>query len=225
MWRNYFFQIQKKYNMRASTTSPLVIRFDGKDVTKNKEINFFDIYDGSFTDSLERTIKFFTEKYHGFAIFGSDEASFIFPDPIIVISDIDVDKYNYTNEITGLFAQHFFYYFNNIYRKNTIFWHCKSFSIPEDKIKSYIKYRSSNIRNVMATYFLKKKGIRLNIPKLEDKITEIKKLNDYNILEKVENGILYFDGNRIDMKNYIEKDMITKVDLPENIEYIDLSSF
>ena len=58
MWRNYFFQIQSKYNMRVSLTEPLVIRFDGKDVTKSKDINFFEIYNGSFTDAFEKTVKF-----------------------------------------------------------------------------------------------------------------------------------------------------------------------
>ena len=35
MWINYFFNIQRKYSMRVSKKLPLVIRLDGKDVTKN----------------------------------------------------------------------------------------------------------------------------------------------------------------------------------------------
>ena len=227
MWRNYFFQIQSKYNMRVSTTEPLVIRFDGKDVTKNKELNFFDIYNGSFTDAFEKTVKFFTEKYHGYSIFGSDEVSFIFPDPMLVIADLDVDKCNRTNEIIALFSQIFFHHFNTLYVKDTIFWHGKCFSIPSEKLKSYIKYRSGSIKNVMVTYFLKKRNSNPGNIKLEEKIEVAKQFSDFKLLEDYQDGILYYDGSRISQKDFFENDTITKlkVDLPETIEYIDLSSF
>ena len=227
MWRNYFFQIQSKYNMRVSTTEPLVIRFDGKDVTKNKELNFFDIYNGSFTDAFEKTVKFFTEKYHGYSIFGSDEVSFIFPDPMLVIADLDVDKCNRTNEIIALFSQIFFHHFNTLYVKDTIFWHGKCFSIPSEKLKSYIKYRSGNIKNVMVTYFLKKRNSNPGNIKLEEKIEVAKQFSDFKLLEDYQDGILYYDGSRISQKDFFENDTITKlkVELPESIEYIDLSSF
>ncbi len=227
MWRNYFFQIQSKYNMRVSTTEPLVIRFDGKDVTKNKELNFFDIYNGSFTDAFEKTVKFFTEKYHGYSIFGSDEVSFIFPDPMLVIADLDVDKCNRTNEIIALFSQIFFHHFNTLYIKDTIFWHGKCFSIPSEKLKSYIKYRSGSIKNVMVTYFLKKRNSNPGNIKLEDKIEVAKQFSDFKLLEDYQDGILYYDGSRISQKDFLENDTITKlkVELPESIEYIDLSSF
>ena len=227
MWRNYFFQIQSKYNMRVSLTEPLVIRFDGKDVTKSKDINFFEIYNGSFTDAFEKTVKFFTEKYHGYSIFGSDEVSFIFPNPMLVIADLDVDKCNRTNEIIALFSQLFFHHFNSLYVKDTIFWHGKCFSIPGEKLKSYIKYRSGNVKNVMVTYFLKKKGISMGNDKMEDRVNKAKEHSDYKLLEDYQDGILYYDGNRIDLHDFLENDTITKVkiDLPESIEYIDLSSF
>lgn len=227
MWRNYFFQIQSKYNMRVSTTEPLVIRFDGKDVTKNKELNFFDIYNGSFTDAFEKTVKFFTEKYHGYSIFGSDEVSFIFPDPMLVIADLDVDKCNRTNEIIALFSQIFFHHFNTLYIKDTIFWHGKCFSIPSEKLKSYIKYRSGSIKNVMVTYFLKKRNSNPGNIKLEEKIEVAKQFPDFKLLEDYQDGILYYDGSRISQKDFLENDTITKlkVELPESIEYIDLSSF
>ena len=60
MWNNYFFQIQKKYNIRVSTKEPLVVRFDGKGITRNKEINFLEDYKGSFTNSLEEFARYFT---------------------------------------------------------------------------------------------------------------------------------------------------------------------
>lgn len=60
MWQSYFFQIQNKYNMRVSIKNPLVIRLDGKNVTKNKSLNLLNNYEGSFINLLEKTVKYFT---------------------------------------------------------------------------------------------------------------------------------------------------------------------
>ena len=178
-------------------------------------------------DAFEKTVKFFTEKYHGYSIFGSDEVSFIFPDPMLVIADLDVDKCNRTNEIIALFSQIFFHHFNTLYVKDTIFWHGKCFSIPSEKLKSYIKYRSGSIKNVMVTYFLKKRNSNPGNIKLEEKIEVAKQFSDFKLLEDYQDGILYYDGSRISQKDFFENDTITKlkVELPESIEYIDLSSF
>ena len=55
MWNNYFYQIRKKYSMRLSTKNPLVINLDGKDVTKNKNMNIIiNINNQSFLNKLER---------------------------------------------------------------------------------------------------------------------------------------------------------------------------
>lgn len=40
MWIDYFNEIQKKYTMKLSSNKTLVIRLDGKDVTKDENINF-----------------------------------------------------------------------------------------------------------------------------------------------------------------------------------------
>ena len=52
MWNSYFKQIQNKYSMRVSFNKPLVIRLDGKDVTKNKSIDLLSNYESSFTNSV-----------------------------------------------------------------------------------------------------------------------------------------------------------------------------
>mgnify|MGYP000075124280 len=99
MWNSYFFQIQSKYSMRVSFKNPLVIRLDGKDVTKNKKYDLLNNYEGNFRNTLEKTAEFFTKKYKCLAILGSDEISFIFTDPLVVISDLDKEKWNTSNEI------------------------------------------------------------------------------------------------------------------------------
>ena len=167
MWNSYFFQIQSKYSMRVSFKNPLVIRLDGKDVTKNKKYDLLNNYEGNFRNTLEKTAEFFTRKYKCLAILGSDEISFIFTDPLVVISDLDKEKWNSSNEIISVFSQYFFDYFNEHNKQSKVFWHGKCFSIRNEKINSYIKFRSSIIKNVMTTYFLSKYNIKMGKEKQE----------------------------------------------------------
>ena len=213
MWNNYFFQIQKKYNIRVSTKEPLVIRFDGKGITRNKDINFLDDYKGSFSNCLEETAKYFTEKYNeSYCLFGSDEISFIFLKPMDVIVDLDPsDNSTYSNEIIALFSQYFFNYFNMLNEHYKIFWHGKCFSIKENKLTSYLKYRMGIIKNVMATYFLKKKSLKMGNHKLDVKISKCKEFDDYDKLEKLIEGTLYYSGKKIDLKEYIISGNIVEI--------------
>ncbi|MEG1363695.1 MAG: hypothetical protein RSC92_04630, partial [Clostridia bacterium] len=73
MWQNYFLQIQKKYNMKLSTKKPLVIRFDGKDVTKDKSFDLLNNFNGSFLNALDKTAWYFSNKYNCYYLYGSDE--------------------------------------------------------------------------------------------------------------------------------------------------------
>lgn len=222
MWQSYFFEIQSKYNMRVSTTRPLVIRLDGKNVTKSKE---FDLLKNpeSFSDILEKTVKYFTEKYRCLAIFGSDEVSFIFENPMRVIEDLDKDKVNRVNEIISLFSQYFFDYFNELYGKTKVFWHAKCFTINEDKIISYLKYRSKIIRNVMTTYFLKKKKIYMGNEKMNIREAECEKYADYEALKEYQDGTLYFDGKKIDLSEYYKGNIKEIKYNTENDFFVDLS--
>ena len=199
MWNSYFFQIQSKYSMRVSFKNPLVIRLDGKDVTKNKKYDLLNNYEGNFRNTLEKTAEFFTRKYKCLAILGSDEISFIFTDPLVVISDLDKEKWNTSNEIISVFSQYFFDYFNEHNKQSKVFWHGKCFSIRNEKINSYIKFRSSIIKNVMTTYFLSKYNIKMGKEKQEKREIECKKLQGYEVLEDIQNGVLYLEGDRIDI--------------------------
>lgn len=202
MWHSYFRQIQNKYSMRISLKNPLVIRLDGKNVTKNKSLDLLNNYEGSFLYNLEKTVKYFAQKYHCYAIFGSDEVSFIFINPRQVIEDLDREKNDRTNEIVSMFAQYFFDYFNGLNHNIKVFWHAKCFSISSDKIKSYIKYRSGIIKNVMTTYYLKKKNINMGNEKLNIKEQECEKYDDIYILKNVQDGIMYYNGERINLQEF-----------------------
>ena len=227
MWNSYFFQIQSKYSMRVSFKNPLVIRLDGKDVTKNKKYDLLNNYEGNFRNTLEKTAEFFTRKYKCLAILGSDEISFIFTDPLVVISDLDKEKWNTSNEIISVFSQYFFDYFNEHNKQSKVFWHGKCFSIRNEKINSYIKFRSSIIKNVMTTYFLSKYNIKMGKEKQEKREIECKKLQGYDVLEDIQNGVLYLEGDRIDITEFY-KGNIKKVKSTEHKSsdlYIDLTNF
>ena len=227
MWNSYFFQIQSKYSMRVSFKNPLVIRLDGKDVTKNKKYDLLNNYEGNFRNTLEKTAEFFTRKYKCLAILGSDEISFIFTDPLVVISDLDKEKWNSSNEIISVFSQYFFDYFNEHNKQSKVFWHGKCFSIRNEKINSYIKFRSGIIKNVMTTYFLSKYNIKMGKEKQEKREIECKKLQGYEVLEDIQDGVLYLEGDRIDIIEFY-KGNIKKVKSTEHKSsdlYIDLTNF
>ena len=227
MWNSYFFQIQSKYSMRVSFKNPLVIRLDGKDVTKNKKYDLLNNYEGNFRNTWEKTAEFFTRKYKCLAILGSDEISFIFTDPLVVISDLDKEKWNTSNEIISVFSQYFFDYFNEHNKQSKVFWHGKCFSIRNEKINSYIKFRSSIIKNVMTTYFLSKYNIKMGKEKQEKREIECKKLQGYEVLEDIQDGVLYLEGDRIDIIEFY-KGNIKKVKSTEHKSsdlYIDLTNF
>jgi len=218
MWNNYFFQLQKKYNMRISSKLPLVVRFDGRGVTKNKDINLIEKYSGSFLDNLEKTAAYFSIKYHCFAILGSDEISFIILEPSLLIDDLEPsDKTQHSQELIALFSQYFFDYFNHYDTSRKVFWHGKCFSIPEEKVISYIKYRSNIIKNVLVTYFAKKNRINDATLKLDDKLNSCKAMANYSELESIQEGALYYNGYKIELKTYLELGEIKKVN-EENIE-------
>lgn len=208
MWNSYFYNIQKKYSMRLSYKEPLIIRMDGKGVTKNKGINLIDDFDGGFLHAMRKTVEYFTEKYNCYAIYGSDEVSFIITDPVLLMEDLDSDKDNHSNEVISLFSQYFFHYFNSFNKNKLFYWHAKCFSIPQEKISSYIRHRSRIIENVMATYFLKRNNIKMGNIKLEDRIDECKKMSNYKLLEKIQKGILYYDGKQINLNDFLNGNIV-----------------
>ena len=202
MWNNYFAQIRKKYSMRVSQKNPLVINLDGKDATKNKMLNLLINHENGFLQNMQRTVEFFTRKYNCISIFGADEVSFIFLNPTKLVSDLNSDKNYYSNEILAVFSQYFFDYFNNETSKEKIFWHGKCFSIPEDKLASYIKYRSGIIKNVMVTYFAKVNRVNNDLG-LEEKVQMCKTLPGYDDFSEIQDGILFFGGMKIDLDEFI----------------------
>lgn len=230
IWKDYFANLRNKYSMRVSTKNPLIINLDGKGTTKSI---FFSLIDstsvGGFLDIMEKTVKHFTSKYNCISIFGTDEVSFIFENPMILINDINTNSNKKSDEIISMFSQYFFEYFNSLNKKEKVFWHGECFSIPKTKINSYIKYKMGAIKNVLTTYFLKKNGLKdAGRIKLSKKIEECKKYDFYKTtLKEIENGILYYNGDRIDIENFLNGKIciINSIPKVENDSSLDLTIF
>lgn len=215
--------------MRVSISRPLVINLDGKGLTNNLFFSLIDNASGGFIDIMEETVKHFTKKYNCISIFGTDEVSFIFENPLVVIEDLNSDLNTKSDEIISMFSQYFFQYFSNLNKREDVFWHGECFSIPFRKIKSYIRYKSGAIKNVITTYFLKKNGVRhAGRIKLSEKIKMCKEYDLYEkALKNIENGILYLNGDRIDIEEFL-KGNIKKVETEEKKiqdEYFDITKW
>ena len=100
--------------MQISKTKTLVIRLDGKDVTKDENINFLANNVGSFSHSLEIIASSISRKYDCYCLFGTDEISFIVQNPEKFLNEIQAENEYFSNEIISVFSQYFFYHFNQI---------------------------------------------------------------------------------------------------------------
>lgn len=229
IWKDYFANLRNKYSMRVSIKRPLVINLDGKGLTNNKFFSLMDNTKGGFIDIMERTVQYFTKKYNCMSIFGTDEVSFIFENPLSIIEDLNSDLNTKSDEIISMFSQYFFEYFNSINKKENVFWHGECFSIPSDKMNSYIKYKSGAIKNVITTYFLKKNGVvNAGRIKLPEKIKMCKEYDLYDkALKNIENGILYLNGDRIDIQEYLNGNIkkIEALEKNKNLDYFDITQW
>ena len=228
-WNDYFTNIRNKYSMRVSIKKPLIINLDGKGITNNSFFSLIDNAKDGFLDIMEETVKYFTKRYNCISIFGTDEVSFVLNDPLLLIEDLNSDINTKSDEIISMFSQYFFEYFNKINKNENVFWHGECFSIPFNKINSYIKYKSGSIKNVLTTYFLKRNNIKnAGKIKLAEKIEMCKKYDLYEKqLKKIENGILYLNGDRIDIDEFL-KGNIKKIEPEEKRtedEYFDITKW
>lgn len=216
--------------MRISLKKVLVIRIDGRNITKSRNFSLLERKKNSFTDCFERTIKTFTNKYNCLCFFGADEASFIFNEPVILLDDLNIDKQKNcrTNDIVALFTQEFFNCFNNLYNNEKVFWHGMCFSIEKEKINSYIRFRTSIVKNVMTTYFLKRMMVNdAGSIKMEERIAENEKYKAYTVARESEKGILYLNGDRIDKEEFLNGN-IKKIEPEEkktSDEYFDITKW
>lgn len=224
-WFNYFSNMRNKYNMRVSANKPLIIFLDAKDSSKNKRQLLKGIKEGFF-ESMELTAEFFTRRYNCIAIFGTDEISFIIEDVEKFIDSINNEKNYRTHDIVSIFSQYFFEYFNNIYKEETIYWHCKCFNISKEKVKSYLKFKSRGILKGITSIFLKQNGIKNAYGiKLNEKLEMCKTFDNFSLIEDYKDGVLYYNGNKIDLNEYLKDNIVILGENKEKRDFFDLIEF
>lgn len=224
-WFNYFSNMRNKYNMRVSANKPLIIFLDAKDSSKNNRFLLKDRKNGFF-DSMGLTAQYFTRRYNCISIFGTDEISFIIEDTDNFIDSINNEKSYRTHDIASIFSQYFFEYFNSVYEGETVYWHCKCFNIAKEKVQSYIRFKSKGILKGITSIFLKQNGVRNAYGiKLEEKLEMCKSYETYSLLEEYKEGVLYYNGNKIDLNEYFKGNIVMLEEKNETVEFLDLMDF
>lgn len=220
-WFNYFSNMRNKYNMRVSANRPLIIFLDAKDSSKNQR----NLLKSKFFDAMGATAKYFTNRYKCISIWGTDEISFILEDTDNFIDSINNEKSYRTHDIVSIFSQYFFEYFNSVYEGETVYWHCKCFNIAQEKIQSYIKFKSKGILKGITSIFLKQNGVKNAYGiKLEEKLQMCKDYKEYDAIDEYKNGTLYDRGNKIDLNEYFKGNIVI-IEEKESTDFFDLMVF
>lgn len=194
---NFFKNIENRYKNKISLKKPLVLRLDGKGVTKNPNIDLTDDNEGSFSYALQKTGKYISNKYRCITYMSNDELSIVFEKPIIIkkmLKTTDIQKIN------SLLSQEIFYIFNKYILTETepIYFDCRCFNIPENKVMSYLKYRYKSSYNTSIQYFAKRSvstekrhGVELVkiIENLESEVPTFKERSSYQ-----REGAIYIGG-------------------------------
>ena len=150
---NYFKMIEDKYKTRLSFKKPIIIRLDGKNITKNKEIDMLNEDLNEFAYALKETASYMSRKFNCITLASSDEINIIINNPNLlyrIYGSMECQK------ISSLIAQDVGFLFNSNYQGARVLFDARTFNIPNDKIKSYIVYRTQSARNLYTVYFAKK---------------------------------------------------------------------
>ena len=155
------------------------------------------------------TALYFTGKYNCIALSGTDEISFIIEDTERLIDTINNEKKFRTHDVVSIFSQYFFDYFNERYDKSKIYWHCNCFNIQKERINSYLIYKSRGILKGSTAYFLKHKGVKNPYGiRLDKKLEIFNTYEDSSIIDDYKEGLLYLNGNQIDMQEYLKGNIV-----------------
>lgn len=150
---SYFAMIEDKYSCKISLNKPIIIRLDGKDITKNKSLNIYDESIGGFAYSLRITAREISILYNTLVIASTDEINVIFLD-----SDIFYDKFKSfkCQKSSSLIAQDVSLFFNNYFNGSRVYFDARTFNVLEEKLISYFKFRTKSTKNVGITYISKR---------------------------------------------------------------------
>lgn len=215
---DYFKNIENKYKSKISTNKALVIRLDGRNVCKNKNINILNENKG-FASTMKIVAEKISSNYGCIVYVASDEINIIIDNTINIIRKF---KSSDTQKISSLISQEVFFYFNKFFKEQLVYFDSRCFSIEKNKIMSYLKYRRNCSINVLTQYFAKlyldkEKRINLSLKELDEIL--INEVDEYSKRSKYQReGLAYYLGNKLDIEN------IDKIMKSQNLIFISNSN-
>ena len=145
---------EKEQRIYLDQNSALIVRLDGKDITKNHQnINLFT---SDFTEQLYKTSKYIMKKENlNCSIFSIlDESSFVFQNGNNLFQKFDDSNQIYCSNI---FLQWFLQEFWKIKKYKNVFFGISMFSLSSKDAEEYIKERKRIGELASLTYFAKEK--------------------------------------------------------------------
>ena len=219
---DFFSKIENKYNIGLKRNRPIILRFDARNTTKNKEINLLDETKDSFSYALKETCKILSLKYQCLIYVACDEINIIIKDTKRFLKNF---KSNLAQEITTTIGQEISFYFHQYYKKDFILFAGRCFSVYEDNINSYLIYRKHTNIPVLTIYFLKRhSGIDIHKKsylELDKYAKENLELYNKRTLYQSE-GIIYLKGKEYSIEDYLTNNIKETIILNNKKKDLDI---
>lgn len=200
---DYFQVVENKYLSRLKPNSYIAIRLDGVNICKTQ--NLISLKEGSFSYALHKTAKILSSRYECICYAGSDELNIVLtvPQVVNIFDKLEVQK---VSSIMGqIVFEEFNKHFNrSLYKNNEyVFFDARSFSIPKNKLDTYILHRQSLTHNSLTIHYAKHylsyeqkltyNTYNIKLPDLKNVLNKImpkyKTLNDAVVY-----GVIYKNG-------------------------------
>lgn len=194
---DYFSNIESRYKSKISQNKAVVIRADGLNLCSNRNIDLLDDSIGTVAYAMKKTAEILSEEYSCYAFVASDEINLIFKSPNLLINLYESCD---TQRLSTLISQKIYQYVANYcdYKNKDIYFDARCFSIPTEKVKSYILYRRNLSINLLTNYYAKQNLPDINrrgvsLPQLTKKIEE--RNSDFQKRSTFQKeGIIYYCG-------------------------------
>lgn len=200
---DFWGKIENKYNIGLKKDRGIILRFDGRNITKDKSINLLDETSG-FSYALKQVAKELSLKYSYLYIYiATDEINIMILDTDKLLKNM---KSNYAQEIVTTFGQEISYIFHKYYKDRFIIFAGRAFSVYQDNYPSYLIYRKHTNKSVLTTYFLKRRNITVHNKNFTEKEAEAIKFDDYNNRTLYQSeGIIYYRGKEIGVETVLKE--------------------
>ncbi len=106
-----------------------------------------------------------------------------------------------------------------------VFWNCRCFNIPKEKVQSYIRFRSKEILDNITNIFLKQNGINSHSIKLGEKLEICKSYEEFSFISDDKEGVLYHNGDRIDLNEFLNGNIVSIENRNDENDFFDLIEF